>query len=85
MTLRRDYGGQLLLLTMTVGLGTLLSAANHSALNHMLGWAEIVLRHARKCRTAHQHREIRRRTVSLAGWSDTALWRSPPEQPRRAR
>jgi hypothetical protein len=33
MTLRRDCRGQLLLLTMTVGLGTLLSAANHSGLN----------------------------------------------------
>jgi hypothetical protein len=33
MTLRRDCGGQLLLLTMTVGLGTLLSAANLSGLN----------------------------------------------------
>jgi WD40-like Beta Propeller Repeat len=33
MTLRRDCRGQLLLLTMTVGLGTLLSAANLSARN----------------------------------------------------
>jgi hypothetical protein len=33
MKLRHDCGGHLLLLTMTVGLGTLLSAANHSGLN----------------------------------------------------